>query len=735
MGTTTTTITGVTVASATAAAPGVFTSTTHGFTTGDAVLLEAMDEMTEVNSQIFDILRIDANSFNIRSVGAVAAGNLSTAAFTAETTGGTASLGLGDVLDVRVRGEEITWTLTGTWVATIALERETAPNSDVWVEITRTTANTAFTFATKRDQERFRTRTITWTSGTATVVLADAAHISDSFVHDDGTEYMEVTEDAVTFRDNVIIDGTLTTTGGSATGTFDVIEAGDASLGINGLDAAQGGEILITGGTSSTAGNAGGQVISTGGTPGSTGVGGLVELRGGIGGSASGTGGAASLIGGTGTAGNAEGGIATGRGGTGQGSGAGGLGTYQGGIAGATGTGGAAQLLGGAGGVTSGAGGAATVTTGAGQGVGNSVSGAISLGTGITANATSETASTTGLIDLRSGAPGTATTGTGGASGALLLRSAAGAAATGAAGVGGASGDLTISTGAGGKADSTTDGGLGGNAGDILIRPGSGGVSDGDVGGIGGDLTITAGAGGEATATGDNGGAAGVLALAAGAGGISADATPGTGGAVTLTGGAGAATNGDGGAVTIEGGLQNGSGAAGVVNLGTVNTDIVNLGHAASTLTFLGTQVNTTQPAFLAYNSVTDANATGAGTVATVDFDTEVFDQGADFATDTFTAPVAGRYLLSATVQIEGLLDATDIDLILVTSNRSYQEISILGVFSQTTQTTRITAVADMDASDTVTVTIEVTGEGGGDIVDVIGGASALTHFSGCLLT
>ncbi len=35
--------------------------------------------------------------------------------------------------------------------------------------------------------------------------------------------------------------------------------------------------------------------------------------------------------------------------------------------------------------------------------------------------------------------------------------------------------------------------------------------------------------------------------------------------------------------------------------------------------------------AFLAYNSVTDSDVTGNGTVVTVEFDTEVFDLGADF--------------------------------------------------------------------------------------------------------
>ena len=37
-------------------------------------------------------------------------------------------------------------------------------------------------------------------------------------------------------------------------------------------------------------------------------------------------------------------------------------------------------------------------------------------------------------------------------------------------------------------------------------------------------------------------------------------------------------------------------------------------------------------PAFLAYNSTTDTDVTGAGTGVTVDFDTEIFDQRENFS-------------------------------------------------------------------------------------------------------
>ena len=117
---------------------------------------------------------------------------------------------------------------------------------------------------------------------------------------------------------------------------------------INGLNAAQGGSVVVTGGTSSTSADAGGAVDVTGGTPGATGVGGGVVEVGGAGGSTSGAGGAVSYTGGAGTAGNAAGGAATIAGGAGQGSAAGGAVNITGGAGGSTGVGGAVNITAGA---------------------------------------------------------------------------------------------------------------------------------------------------------------------------------------------------------------------------------------------------------------------------------------------------------------------------------------------------------------------------------------------------
>ncbi len=103
---------------------------------------------------------------------------------------------------------------------------------------------------------------------------------------------------------------TIITTSAVTTATANVgaIAGTDSSLGITGLADTQGGAVVSTGGTSSTAGNAGGANSLVGGVPGATGVGGAVDATGGAGGSTSGKGGSASLTGGAGTAGNASGG-------------------------------------------------------------------------------------------------------------------------------------------------------------------------------------------------------------------------------------------------------------------------------------------------------------------------------------------------------------------------------------------------------------------------------------------
>ena len=76
------------------------------------------------------------------------------------------------------------------------------------------------------------------------------------------------------------------------------------------------------------------------------------------------------------------------------------------------------------------------------------------------------------------------------------------------------------------------------------------------------------------------------------------------------------------------------------------------------------------QPAFLVQPASQQANiATGA----TVVFGTERFDQNADFASNTFTAPVTGKYQFNVNLFLLGVdADINYYSIGLTTSNRTY---------------------------------------------------------------
>jgi len=71
-----------TVSSATAANPVVCSSTAHGYSNGDLVLLTEFDQMTPVNGRVFEISNVSANAFTLT--------NEDGSAYTAESSGGLA---------------------------------------------------------------------------------------------------------------------------------------------------------------------------------------------------------------------------------------------------------------------------------------------------------------------------------------------------------------------------------------------------------------------------------------------------------------------------------------------------------------------------------------------------------------------------------------------------------------------------------------------------------------------
>lgn len=138
------------------------------------------------------------------------------------------------------------------------------------------------------------------------------------------------------------------------------------------------------------------------------------------------------------------------------------------------------------------------------------------------------------------------------------------------------------------------------------------------------------------------------------------------------------------------------------------------------------------QPAFLASNSLA-SNVTGDGTTYTMIYGNEIYDQNGDFdGTSTFTAPVTGRYLFCCSVVLGELGAAfTSGGLRIVASNRVITgDQSNYGAERNAAniKTTTISHMVDMDAADTCTIDITVTGST--KTVDT----NANGYFSGYLL-
>ena len=145
------------------------------------------------------------------------------------------------------------------------------------------------------------------------------------------------------------------------------------------------------------------------------------------------------------------------------------------------------------------------------------------------------------------------------------------------------------------------------------------------------------------------------------------------------------------------------------------------------------------QPAFLAYNSTTDTSQTGNAAIVTVEFDTEVYDQNSDYntTTDTFTAPVTGKYYLFTIIRITNILNASSFALKMVTSNRTYEirpGSPAVQKDSNGLVTHSLACDADLDAGDTAYVTLEVAGETSNRIT-IIGQSAptVVTYFCGQL--
>jgi hypothetical protein len=143
-------------------------------------------------------------------------------------------------------------------------------------------------------------------------------------------------------------------------------------------------------------------------------------------------------------------------------------------------------------------------------------------------------------------------------------------------------------------------------------------------------------------------------------------------------------------------------------------------------------------PAFLVLNSTSPTNVVGnTGTTYTVPFSTVIFDKGSNFASNTFTAPVTGKYQFNAQVRLTNLAALmVSFQMNIVTTARTYfTNISLpTGGSTNGDYSISLSVLADMAATNTAIVQIRVIG-GVSNTAGLIGDATnAYTFFSGYLV-
>ena len=161
--------------------------------------------------------------------------------------------------------------------------------------------------------------------------------------------------------------------------------------------------------------------------------------------------------------------------------------------------------------------------------------------------------------------------------------------------------------------------------------------------------------------------------------------------------------------------------------MATNNADNTNIGvGAAKEVT------RPVQPAFGAYAD-DQTNVTGDATNYTVLWANEIFDQGSNFATNTFTAPVTGRYQLNMAIQMTGIGSThTVAQAYLNTSNRNYSTdgCNVYVAAGNGYFTFMDSQLADMDAADTATTSIYISATN--KTCDVVGAGTFFNGYLAC---
>ena len=112
------------------------------------------------------------------------------------------------------------------------------------------------------------------------------------------------------------------------------------------------------------------------------------------------------------------------------------------------------------------------------------------------------------------------------------------------------------------------------------------------------------------------------------------------------------------------------------------------------------------QPYFSVYPSSIQSNISNSG-YDTIAFGSETFDVGSNFASNTFTAPVTGKYHFSINMRLDNVdTSAAYYNIEIQTSNRSHAQLFSRHGTDPNYSNFMMTVIADMDANDTVIIRI-----------------------------